>query len=219
MSLTARTPPLCRLTAARPSAPPLSQTRHTREIDHNSRPHTPAFLDPNISGVFSTFVTNSTPHPTGSASRVGGARPSTSALAQPSGLRKRPVDVLDLTQTDDRSSSAQTKRTKLEPLILERAEPLAPPRRKPVAPSATTLEAKDRDRRERQDAHDRMTEEAAQWRAKYKRAFPTFVFYFDQLDPASESALGKQVRMLGAVSRASLLATRCQPSDARVTSC
>ncbi|GAA6032510.1 hypothetical protein JCM8097_004792 [Rhodosporidiobolus ruineniae] len=45
---------------------------------------------------------------------------------------------------------------------------------------------------------EKMAHESAQWRAKYKKAFPSFTFYFDAIDEGTKSILSLQVRKLGA---------------------
>ncbi|GAA5926324.1 hypothetical protein JCM10213_007433 [Rhodosporidiobolus nylandii] len=45
---------------------------------------------------------------------------------------------------------------------------------------------------------EKMQQETAQWRAKYKKAFPSFTFYFDAIDEATKAMLSKEVRKLGA---------------------
>ncbi|GAA6009292.1 hypothetical protein JCM10207_004338 [Rhodosporidiobolus poonsookiae] len=45
---------------------------------------------------------------------------------------------------------------------------------------------------------ERLAEESAQWRAKYKKAFPSFTFYFDAIDEQTKAVLSVQVKKLGA---------------------
>ncbi|GAA5901364.1 hypothetical protein JCM6882_007757 [Rhodosporidiobolus microsporus] len=45
---------------------------------------------------------------------------------------------------------------------------------------------------------EKLAQESAQWRAKYKKAFPSFTFYFDAIDEATKAQLSLQVRKLGA---------------------
>ncbi|SCZ89613.1 BZ3500_MvSof-1268-A1-R1_Chr9g10485 [Microbotryum saponariae] len=53
-------------------------------------------------------------------------------------------------------------------------------------------------RQERAEKHDKLVQESATWRSKYKKAFPSFVFYFDALDVSTELHLIRQVERLGA---------------------
>jgi hypothetical protein len=46
---------------------------------------------------------------------------------------------------------------------------------------------------------EKLAQESAQWRAKYKKAFPSFTFYFDSIDENTKTMLSSQVRKLGAV--------------------
>jgi len=190
MATTARTPPVGRL-QGRPSAPQLTTARPVRTLHHHSRPDTPSFLDPNVSGVFSNLIHQATP--TAPAGARLAPKPSAAAVQAPA--RKRQIEVVDLTQTDEPSWSAGPKRTKVEPLVMD---PLGPPRRRQG--QAQVVGPALGEKRDRQDHHDKLAEESAQWRAKYKKAFPSFVFYFDQLDSQTEQVLTKQVRQLGAVS-------------------
>ena len=194
MATTARTPPVGRL-QARPSAPQLTTARAVRTINAPTRPETPSFLDPNVSGVFSTLMNHGTP--TANQASRALPKPSTSLghQLQHQHPKKRQIEVVDLTKTDSQTSSVPQKRTKLEPLVMDLVDPLGPPRRKPVLAHGQQVKSN------RQDNHDKLAEESAQWRAKYKKAFPSFVFYFDQLDSATEAQLTKQVRQLGAVSQ------------------
>ncbi|SCV69804.1 BQ2448_1198 [Microbotryum intermedium] len=75
-----------------------------------------------------------------------------------------------------------------------------------AAPTATkttqggeaTKEQKKSTRQERAEKHDKLVQESATWRSKYKKAFPSFVFYFDALDVSTELHLIRQVERLGA---------------------
>jgi hypothetical protein len=72
---------------------------------------------------------------------------------------------------------------------------------KPTAPTTATNEAKSKlkAKRERVAQHEKMTAESVTWRQKYKKAFPSFVFYFDAVDSSTELSLVKSVERLGAV--------------------
>ena len=104
------------------------------------------------------------------------------------------MDCIDLTATtepDARSSAQKRIRT---------ATTTARP---PTAATAATHDARAKSKaakKERAEQHEKMTAESITWRMKYKKAFPSFVFYFDALDPATELSLIKSVEYLGAVS-------------------
>ncbi|GAA5913039.1 protein serine/threonine kinase activating protein DBF4 [Sporobolomyces salmoneus] len=55
--------------------------------------------------------------------------------------------------------------------------------------TATTAEGKEK--------QEKLAQESAMWRAKYKKAFPSFTFYFDTIDEATKAQLGAQVKKLG----------------------
>ena len=46
---------------------------------------------------------------------------------------------------------------------------------------------------------EKLQQDTQQWRQKYRKAFPSFTFYFDAIDEATQSTLGSAVRKLGAV--------------------
>lgn len=52
----------------------------------------------------------------------------------------------------------------------------------------------------RAERQQELVAQSIHWRAKYKAAFPTFTFYFDALDAATEHTVIKAVERLGAVS-------------------
>ncbi|GAA5968426.1 hypothetical protein JCM8115_006382 [Rhodotorula mucilaginosa] len=45
---------------------------------------------------------------------------------------------------------------------------------------------------------EKLQQDTQQWRQKYRKAFPSFTFYFDAIDEATQSTLGSAVRKLGA---------------------
>ncbi|GAA6063080.1 hypothetical protein JCM10212_003138 [Sporobolomyces blumeae] len=53
-------------------------------------------------------------------------------------------------------------------------------------------------RADRTERQEKLAAESALWRAKYKKAFPSFTFYFDAIDEATKAQLGVQVKKLGA---------------------
>lgn len=92
---------------------------------------------------------------------------------------KRPAEVIDLTATTEG---------------IEIFSSQSPKRIKTTATEAKLRKAK----KERADQHEKMTAESVTWRRRYKKAFPSFVFYFDALDPATELSQIKSVERLGA---------------------
>lgn len=101
---------------------------------------------------------------------------------------KRVADTIDLTYTTGAASGSSS---------------VQPAKRVRTTTSATTATTearrKSRAKRERQEQHEKMTAESITWRQKYKKAFPSFVFYFDTIDPGTELGLTKAVERLGAV--------------------
>lgn len=46
---------------------------------------------------------------------------------------------------------------------------------------------------------EKLQQDTQQWRQKYRKAFPSFTFYFDAIDEATQLTLGVAVKRLGAV--------------------
>ncbi|KAI5475140.1 regulatory subunit for Cdc7p protein kinase [Pseudohyphozyma bogoriensis] len=118
---------------------------------------------------------------------VAAAAPVTSHNAH--GKRPAPGDeVLDLTLTTGGSPSAlpQPKKAKQSGGLPVAAAP------------AMAMRAGAGSNKVTQAKREKLEAESAEWRAKYKKAFPTFVFYFDFLDGATEYSLSARVRSLGA---------------------
>ncbi|GAA5924293.1 hypothetical protein JCM3775_005648 [Rhodotorula graminis] len=109
----------------------------------------------------------------------------------------------------DRDRNVVAKRTAADlaqddssPVIIEdrptkkRATATAPE----LAAAAAALTAQDARRKSRkataQDKEKAATENQ-QWRNKFRKAFPSFTFYFDAIDEATKASLGAQVKRLG----------------------
>lgn len=82
----------------------------------------------------------------------------------------------------------------------------APPAKKRATGTATTTagqpldpNVKRKTKRADPAQKEKLAQESAQWRAKYKKAFPSFTFYFDSIDENTKTMLSSQVRKLGAV--------------------
>lgn len=79
-------------------------------------------------------------------------------------------------------------------------------------PRATEPEVQKQDRKEKKDKHgehdSREREMAAEFRRKYRKAFPDFTFFFFGLDPRKEQALRASVEKYGGVSDAHLFSCR-----------
>lgn len=67
--------------------------------------------------------------------------------------------------------------------------------------AAVAAAAKRRQQRkpERGPGADKLHQDTQQWRQKYRKAFPSFTFYFDAIDEATQLTLGVAVKKLGAV--------------------
>ncbi|KAK4699237.1 regulatory subunit for Cdc7p protein kinase, partial [Phenoliferia sp. Uapishka_3] len=94
----------------------------------------------------------------------------------------------------------QTKRPRKAVLPLQPSQPTlqrADVAARDVTNAAAAADAARRKKRERQEKHEKMEAESLAWRQKYKKAFPSFVFYFDHIDEATTPGLTKQVERLG----------------------
>ncbi|GAA5910676.1 hypothetical protein JCM5296_001689 [Sporobolomyces johnsonii] len=164
----------------------------SHQVDPDTRPDAPVFLDEPL------FLQALAGNPVAGPSRL--AKKPTAAHHQaleairvddgPSThlARKRTAgDVLDLTNTNTLSpESGATRQAKKA-------------RSTVTAATAVATDSKRRAKRaERAEKHEKMAQESAQWRAKYKKAFPSFTFYFDAVDEATKMQLSAQVKRLGA---------------------
>lgn len=121
------------------------------------------------------------------------------------------TDVLDLTHTttgaesdsDDAVVVPQTKRSRTSITTTTTATATA------VAAAAAEAKRKSKQRADK----EKLVAESAQWRAKYKKAFPSFTFYFDALDATTEQSLVKSVQSLGAVSLCLTNASRSRDTN------
>lgn len=192
---TARTPTIPRHTNLNPKPP----TRINKVAKPPPRGDTPRFSLPGLASFTGTpqlpvpAISRDSLHRTTAA----GTSNSRALLAQPgmaTNSRKRVAaahDVLDLTHTttadvddsdsDEGAPSQKRSRTAQVGAI--------DPKRKSIKRAE-----------QRAEKHDKLVAESAQWRTKYKKAFPSFTFYFDALDPLTEASLSKSVERLGAVS-------------------
>lgn len=195
---TARTPTIPRHTNLNPKPP----TRINKVAKPPPRGDTPRFSLPGLSAAFAGTPQLAVPaisrDPLQRATAAAGESHSRAQLnhtGMAPNSRKRvaaappPHDVLDLTHTttadvDDSDSDAGAPSQKRS-----RTAAALDPKRKPVKRTD-----------HRAEKHDKLVAESAQWRTKYKKAFPSFTFYFDALDPLTEASLSKSVERLGAVS-------------------
>ncbi|GAA5929197.1 protein serine/threonine kinase activating protein DBF4 [Sporobolomyces koalae] len=119
--------------------------------------------------------------------------------------KKRTVtEILDLTLTTNSpdldhapAPSARSERLAKKPRV-----PLGDAAHANPQPSLGTTTAEAAKKRfkkhERVERQEKLAQESATWRAKYKKAFPSFTFYFDALDEPTKAHLGSQVKKLGA---------------------
>ncbi|GAA5988154.1 hypothetical protein JCM10908_002086 [Rhodotorula pacifica] len=66
------------------------------------------------------------------------------------------------------------------------------------APNATNSARRKQRKAERGAGIEKLQQDTQQWRQKYRKAFPSFTFYFDAIDEATQLTLGVQVKRLGA---------------------
>ncbi|GAA5948739.1 hypothetical protein JCM3765_004990 [Sporobolomyces pararoseus] len=112
--------------------------------------------------------------------------------------KRTATEVLDLTHTTTNSidedngvaaqGGRQTKRLKM---------PLAVGNVNSASMTTTDGGKKKAKKAERNEKQEKLAQESATWRAKYKKAFPSFTFYFDAIDEATKAQLGAQVKKLG----------------------
>ena len=125
---------------------------------------------------------------------------------------KRALEQLDPMHTGPSDADAgaglapQPKRVRKAVVVPPPPPPFVPAikveqadRVEPVTAAAQTADAARRKKRERLEKHEKMEAESLAWRQKYKKAFPSFVFYFDHIDDATKPGLTKQVERLGSV--------------------
>ncbi|GAA5984252.1 hypothetical protein JCM5350_002880 [Sporobolomyces pararoseus] len=112
--------------------------------------------------------------------------------------KRAATETLDLTHTttnsiDEETGGAaqggrQTKRLKM---------PLAVGNVNSVSTTTTDGGKKKAKKAERNEKQEKLAQESAMWRAKYKKAFPSFTFYFDAIDETTKAQLAAQVKKLG----------------------
>lgn len=200
---TARTPTIPRHTNLNPKPP----TRINKVAKPPPRGDTPRFSLPGLASFTGTpqlpipAISRDSLHRTTAAA---GSNPRAHLTQQgmAPNSRKRVAsahDVLDLTHTttadvDDSDSDEGAPSQKRSRTAQAGA---VDPKRKSVKRAE-----------QRAEKHDKLVAESAQWRTKYKKAFPSFTFYFDALDPLTEASLSKSVERLGAVSPRSTFCCR-----------
>ena len=197
-----------------------------RSLDPQAdRPNAPVFLE---EPLFLQGLSHGTAVAGGSRSTATGSRASLQQLGMDvlrdevqggstNKSKKRTAgEVLDLTNTTTNSpeqdnpivgpSGRQVKKPRMpwDEIAEKKAEMLA-------------NRQKQQKKREREQRQEKLAQESAMWRAKYKKAFPSFTFYFDTIDEATKAQLGIQVKKLGAV-RSSCFSLRPRTSLTTVES-
>lgn len=126
--------------------------------------------------------------------------------------RKRTAtEVLDLTHTttisleNENDATGQAgrpvKRLKMPFSVENGFKPATVPAATATANAATEGAKRKMKKAERAERQEKLAQESALWRAKYKKAFPSFTFYFDAIDETTKAQLGAQVKKLGSVRR------------------
>lgn len=152
-------------------------------MTYDARPVTPNFIQANTKSTAVFRINNNTNKLfdlDGNSASMAVARDA-----------KRKIDVVDLSYSAGmEKSTTSTKRMKSTNMDHSNKT------------TTTTNDAryKLKAKRERAAQHEKMTAESISWRQKYKKAFPSFVFYFDAVDSSTELNLVKAVERLGAVS-------------------
>jgi hypothetical protein len=177
-----------------------ARNRIVQHTPDQGRPSTPRFLDQSlsVSGVFGNVVGSAT-----CSAQPGPSRLALSTLRQNS-YGKRAAEVIDLTHTtgglSDTSSARQPKRART-------VNNVKPSKTTTLATKVNGVDRRSKARRDKAEQQDKLTAESISWRQKYKKAFPTFVFYFDAIDPVTEGGMVKAVERLGAVRTPRLFST------------
>ena len=68
-----------------------------------------------------------------------------------------------------------------------------------AAAAATAQDARRKSRKASAQDKEKAATENQQWRNKFRKAFPSFTFYFDAIDEATKASLGTQVKRMGSV--------------------
>lgn len=167
------------------------------DLANNVKPTTPKFVQDNAkaTAVFRAFTSGSHNNTAQSDLRRA-ATGQTSAKPAP----KRAAEVLDLTNSVDapvraagNSSAPPTKKAKSSHLNAAAVTAAA------TLVTDSVTRRKLRREKEKVAQNEKMTADSITWRQKYKKAFPSFVFYFDSFDATVESGLVNAVERLGAV--------------------
>lgn len=192
----ARTPPIPARATSLSTRPSRTRSARTLPADEQltQRPAPPAFAHrlTSLSTVFNAAQAQAA-SVSGTYAVAGPAPPTRQAA-------KRALDVLDLTQATDDADAAPAPQPKRSRKVTQLELPPPPaPAVNAAAAARDVTAAADAARRKKSEKHARMEAESLAWRQKYKKAFPSFVFYFDHIDDATKPGLTKQVERLGSV--------------------
>ncbi|GAA6005524.1 hypothetical protein JCM11491_003672 [Sporobolomyces phaffii] len=187
-------------TGSRPAEPPnapvfLEEPLFLKGLSHGAAVAGPSRVTATVLGY-----KQSTQHLELAALRAGLDTAGGSLLTNNNAKKRAAAEVLDLTHTTTNSpdqengvagpAARQTKRLKLPLTVGNGGNTNA-------TTSATDGGKKKLKRAERVERQEKLAQESALWRAKYKKAFPSFTFYFDAIDEATKVQLGAQVKKLG----------------------
>ncbi|KAK4048185.1 Cdc7p-Dbf4p kinase complex regulatory subunit [Microbotryomycetes sp. JL201] len=187
MTATARTPPLQALApgVAPSPRPPSRIARVARQpVD---RRDTPKLVLPTVPAKFisASAVAANSPTPEGQVTQPQRNATSTNDRKR-AAAAEADVTATRLDVASQRTDGKPGKRARLG------SDQTRPDRRTNTNASGRTVA------QSRTEKHNKLVQESATWRAKYKKAFPSFTFYFDVLDPATEEMLVRAVGRLGA---------------------
>lgn len=191
------------------SRPHSVRTVSCAQLKGDSRPPAPPFVEQQLRFVQALGATNgagptSVPMQT---SRIDG-RTATAAVAAAS--RKRAAVEQDDARSPDAADKRQTKRSR----GTGAGQPLAA--LTVNAPAGGAGAGADGTKRKSRKSYagaekEKLQHESQQWRAKYRKAFPSFTFYFDAIDDSTKASLSAAVKKLGAVRLRILAVPPCRP--------
>lgn len=174
------------------------------QLAQDSRPPAPPFVEQQLRFVQALGGGANDVGPTSvpmQTSRIDG-RTAAAAAAAAAGSRKRAAVEQDDTRSPDAADKRQAKRSR-------GANPLAALSVNVAAGGAEKGAADGTKRKSRKTyagaEKEKLQHESQQWRAKYRKAFPSFTFYFDAVDDSTKASLSAAVKKLGAVRSPSLL--------------
>jgi len=186
-----------------------------RSLDpQGTRPNAPVFLE---EPLFLQGLSHGTATAGGSRSTATGSRASLQQLGMDvlrdgvqggstQNSKKRTAgEVLDLTNTT--TNSPEQENTIVGPSGRQVKKMKMPWDDSTVGGDRMANKQKQQKKAQRAERQEKLAQESAMWRAKYKKAFPSFTFYFDTIDEATKAQLGIQVKKLGAVRRKHLSST------------